>query len=398
MSRCWGALVALVGLAYPANAALIKPTAGFKNDIRAVGSLMNATDGRKLLLSTAAHNSSAGAWPAPGSGEPAGIIHFLFLVTGALPHAGIWKMFFAEAPRNSWRAYVHCKDPDACARSGLPLELPEIRRVATVPSWYCHDLVSPMSQLLSVALSESPANGQGGKVEKFVFVSDSTLPVKPFSEVHKALTATDDSDMCIFPQDQWGTANVDGKYIRLVKHHQWVVLNRQHSELFVKNWKPVDARGVWSVPLKGGTWEGKERNLSPQHFNRAPYSNWCTDEWAFFATIFGAFEPDQWGQKTYTGLGMVSQQSPTGSQVQGRCRTFTYWANDGADFTALGAAIHADPTSKMSCYPKCGQHPAGFDALGDQSLTSLRHSSFLFARKMSPSLWMPNYYGLVLSK
>jgi len=396
------ALAAFLGGPSPAAAVLLKKhewSAAPTQERRGTRG-PNASDVHKPLLSAAAHNSSinttSGVWPSVLA--PYGVVHFLFLVNGALPHAGIWKMFFAEAPRRSWRAYVHCKDPEACKKSGLPLELPEVKMISTVGSWYCHDLVTAMVHMLKTALDESPANGGAGAVEKFVFVSDTTLPVKPFSEVHSALTSTDDSDLCMFPQDQWAWATIDNHYVRLVKHHQWVVLNREHSEIMVKEWKPVDARGVWEVPLKGGSWAAQGRVLSPQHFNRSPNSNWCTDEWAFYATIFGAFEPDASGGRTYPGLGYVSQNAPQGSSPQGRCRTFTYWDNNGADFQALGGQIASDSSSRMSCYPKCWQHPAELQQLSPTSLTYLRNSPFLFARKMSPSLWMPDYYGLVFNQ
>lgn len=338
------------------------------------------------------HNATEGVWPSVLA--PYGVVNFMFMTIGSLPHASIWKMFFAEAPRRSWRAYIHCKDPDACARSGLSLELPEVKQVSTMPSWYCHDLVTAMVHLLKTAIDESPSTGGAGSVEKFVFVSDSTLPIKPFAEVHATLTSTDDSDICIFPQEQWASANIDGHDVKMVKHHQWVVLNREHAEKMVRDWQPVDSRGVWHVPLMGGSWAGKERKLSPQHFNRAPNANWCTDEWAFFTTIFGVFEPFASGSRSYANFGSVSQYLP--GQLQGKCRTFTFWDDGGEEFRSLGGAISADPSSKMSCFPKCWQHPATLEALSDTALGALRRSSFLFARKMSPNLWMPNYYGIVL--
>merc|ERR1719359_2021137 len=97
-------------------------------------------------------------------------------------------------------------------------------------------------------------NAGNGQREKFVFISDSTLPVKPFSYIHNQLCSNDESDFCLFPADQWGSAKVDGHDVLMVKHHQWVVLSRAHAEVMLKDWVPVDYRGVWHVPLKGGSW------------------------------------------------------------------------------------------------------------------------------------------------
>ena len=51
-------------------------------------------------------------------------------------------------------------------------------------SYYCTDLVSPMNQLLSYALSTDL--GPSNTHDKFAFISDSALPAKPFSEIYEA--------------------------------------------------------------------------------------------------------------------------------------------------------------------------------------------------------------------
>merc|ERR1719321_806707 len=112
-----------------------------------------------------------------------------------------------------------------------------------------------MVQLLKFALRDPPMN----KMEKFVFLSDSTLPVKPFGHIYESLSSTSGSDLCVFPSHHWGTAKVGfggipassmfrtGETAYLVKHHQWLVLNREHAQVMVANWKPVDKAGHWDV-------------------------------------------------------------------------------------------------------------------------------------------------------
>merc|ERR1719181_1357715 len=97
-----------------------------------------------------------------------------------------------------------------------------------------------MAQLLKGAL-KLDAGTVGGR-EKFVFLSESTLPIKPFAEIHSSLLLDDKSDFCLFPSDQWGSANIDGSFVKLLKQHQWVVLNRDHARLFVRDWVPVNAK------------------------------------------------------------------------------------------------------------------------------------------------------------
>jgi hypothetical protein len=333
-----------------------------------------------------------------GASKGRGVVHFLFMVNNAMPQASICEMFFADAPKDEYRAFVHCQDTNGCKKSGLLKALPNLQVVKTVPSWYCHDLVTAMVGMLKSALAASPAKVDAS--EKFVFISDSTLPVKPFKEIHSQLTSNGDSDFCLFPADQWASAKIDGHPVSMVKHHQWVTLSRPHAEKIAKEWVPVDYRGVWQVPLRGGSWTGKERHLSPQHFFHPAYSNWCTDEWALFATLFGAVEPQN-GLRSFQGLSgpPLHMWGPTSLSTQGVCRTFSFWGWDnGPEFAALGSRIAGDgQSSKMSCYPKCYQHPASFEYLSDASLQALRQSPFLFARKFQSTMYMPNYYGLVLA-
>jgi len=254
-----------------------------------------------------------------------------------------------------------------------------------------------MASLLKRAL-ELNAGGPGMR-EKFVFVSESTLPAKSFGIIHSTLLQDDDSDFCLFPSNQWGSAQIDGLKVQLVKHHQWVVLNKAHADMFVKEWVPVDSRSVWHVWLRGGSWEGRERYLSPQHFYHPASANWCTDEWAFMATIYGAVEPMH-GIRTLPsfGGGPIYMHGPASLTSQGRCRTFSYWDNYDTASGSLAATIFRDVHgSQMSCYPRCIARPATLHRLSDNSLRALQASPFLFVRKFDASAWMPNYQTIILS-
>jgi hypothetical protein len=338
-------------------------------------------------------NSSHGSNASYGYG----VVHFLFLIGDRLPHSDIWRGFFASAPEGSWKALVHCKDPYGCTRSGVLANNPGFQMVPTVGTWYCHDLVTAMNSLLTAALNMNAA-WQGGR-EKFVFLSESSLPVKPFTQIYTTLLQDDDSDFCIFPSNQWASAHIDGRFTYLVKHHQWMVLARAHAEEFSRKWVPVDSRGVWQVWLKGGSWTGRERYVSPQHFYHPPAANWCTDEYAFLATIFGSVEYTG-ATKDIPGLGgsPLHLSGPQSLRVQGRCRTFSYWDNEEPAFANLAGQIYHDVYgSTISCYPKCWARPATLERVSDASLHALRASPFLFVRKFAEAAWMPNYVSIVLS-
>jgi len=247
-----------------------------------------------------------------------------------------------------------------------------------------------MARLLETAL-ERPDSGSN---EKFVFISDSTIPLKPFSAVHAHLMADGDSDFCLYPSNQWGESRIDGRDLLLLKHHQWMVLNRPHAELFVRRWIPVDSDGVWRV------WLGSEEHdfVPPQAFHRPAISNWCTDEWAFIATIFGAIEAEP-STRTLPGFGggPLHTQGKVSENAQGRCRTFVFWdQRDGPAFADLAKDVHRDPFSQLSCYPRCPSRPASFELLGLSGAKALRRSEFLFARKFGTNVELQNVTRLLL--
>lgn len=357
-----------------------------------------AQNGTVFMPRTATSNSSLGQLLARNSSSQsfgAGVVHFLFMVNDDIPHADIWREFFTSAPAGAWKVFVHCKDPEACKRNGVFANNHGFQQVPTTPTWYCHDLVTAMSKLVSAALATNAAI-MGGR-EKFVFLSESTLPIKPFAEIHSTLLLDDNSDICLFPSDQWGSANIDGSFVKMLKHHQWVVLSRDHAQMFVRDWQPVNARSEWNVHLKTGKWQGGEKKVFPQSFYYPAAANTCTDEWAFMATIFGALETLN-GARYLPGFGggHIDMDALT---TQGRCRTWTYWDNSWDQATtALGSQIANDfYGSRMSCYPKCHARPASLQKLSHSSLHALRRSPFLFARKFIPNMWMPQFYAIVLS-
>merc|ERR1719375_542460 len=98
-----------------------------------------------------------------------------------------------------------------------------------------------MVKLLNSALSEESASPR----DKFVFLSESTLPVKPFRAVYEALTENDDSDFCVSPEDAW--LKQARSHAVLVKHSQWVVLSRAHAGTMVERWR--GDRIMWSLKV-----------------------------------------------------------------------------------------------------------------------------------------------------
>lgn len=345
----------------------------------------------------------AGVEAAPGQASAApDVVHFLFLVDRGLSHAGVWERFFDQAPRGSFRIWVHCTRPGACEADRVTA-LPTATVVPTVPSAYCYDLVTPATQLMRFALAASVA--APGAVEKFVLMSDTSLPVKPFDAVHRALTADDDSDICVAPVSDWRHAHIDGIKVYLAKHSQWVVLNRAHAAMMVERWTPSKTwdrfLGWWSVEVRTGMAGSRARSVPARrfmtHMKAGAYA--CTDEQAVIATLFGALEFSYDGKVALPGLGrpvladgaLAAQElsfSPPASQgMQGRCRTFTVF-QFGQPLGNLTAevmdAIGSDAQSSTAFVDPDASHPLVFKHLGPRLVKALRVSPFLFARKFDP--------------
>jgi len=321
-------------------------------------------------------------------------LHLLFLVENALSFAPFWGAFVNGADPAKWAAYMHCSDSSSCNVDAARTELPGLWHVNTVPSQYCKDVVSPMVQLLQAAVTSSAVNSG----DKFVFISDGELPLKPFDEIYTELVGRAGSDFCINPQRFWSKlpASPPGAGSNptfVVKHSQWVVLSREHADLLVQRWPTVESHLWASVPIYGET---QQRTSNAVDFLYG-HVQLCLDEWAPFATIYGALQGG--GQKELPGLstGSIDLSDRAGSLPgQGRCPTLVAWAEDDA-VGQHPVLEHVWPF--LDCYPRCSSsHPASFTTITDMGLAWLRDSPFLFARKFLPeAVGLEQFQRVVLS-
>lgn len=312
-------------------------------------------------------------------------VYFLVLAVDKVSNLNVWLNFFASAPADEYMALVHCK-LESCK---VGLRDTVMRVVPTVPSYYCTDLVSPMNQLLSEALRADPV---GHPMDKFAFVSDSTLPGKPFAEVYAALTGRHGSGFCIFPSGEWADVRANGVFEVAPKHHQWVTLDRGHAQ---------DALTKWSA----GHLHDFMRRF---HMNSQAYSGMnnsfadsrnfgCLDEFWHMAAIYGPIK-----QAPGTVQAAVILPNFVGGPLQiaasagwqGKCDTFVVWSKylyaaegtTGAQnsFERLHSAL--DPSS----VPHGGndQRPGWWDTISTDGMRAIRWSDFLFVRKFidNPSL------------
>lgn len=311
------------------------------------------------------------------------VLNFLFMSMGKMAHHELWESFFSQSKKGLWRIFLHCASGHSCYSSLRQRNPLQITLVKTVPSSYCHDLVSPMVQLLRSALADSQSVR-----DKFVFLSDSTLPVKPFHIIYHELTQDRSSDLCIVPRIFWPVLPFQDGEASIVKHSQWAVLNKWHAKRMVWRWwsvKRFRAR-YWSIPV----WPDASRSpYTIKDFGKLAQANvpLCSDEWAIFATLYGAVMHRGQAHESLPGF----SKSPlwiagqyTLKQMQGSCRTF--WWHEGVSTDSRFASVAHAVAPFLSCSDNCraqGSHPAEFWAVSDHTLSVLKGSPFLFARKFS---------------
>lgn len=302
-------------------------------------------------------------------------IFFLFLAVDKVSNMGVWQKFFASAPPDQYRVFIHCKLPSCLEAVRGTFFIP----VPTVPSYYCTDLVSPMNQLLGHALNHEP--GSENSMDKFVFVSDSSLPAKPFAQVYQTLATRQGSDFCAFPTNEW--ADIPGSTGGLeiaVKVHQWIVLERVHAVISCITWangKNHDLMQRFQMNQNQYVWSN---NTYADNRNFG-----CLDEFWHMTTLYGTLS-----HVDATRDAMVSLQMFTNAPLkvsasvgwQGACDTFVIWskymhAPGNNPFSQLHTSL--DPAS----IPHGGndQRPGWWDTISTHGIRSIRNSGFLFIRK-----------------
>lgn len=345
-----------------------------------------------------ADNASHAVIGGAGSYPRGPRIYFLFLAVDKVSNMEVWNTFFSRAHPHQYRAYVHCKF-ESCMQQVAGTALVA---VPTVPSYYCTDLVSPMNQLINVALQDG--DGLPNEADKFAFISDSTLPAKPFSFVYGVLAARHGSDFCVFPSNEWADVpNSNGGIDVAVKYHQWITLGRAHAQKSWDLWKT----GHWHHFMPHFRMNQNSSAWATHGFGDS-HNFGCLDEFWHMLAIYGPLQHpgSQHAQDKHLDAfigGPLRMSANAG--WQGECDTFVMWSkyvhHPGSNpFGALYDNL--DPPS----VPHGGNYarPGWWDRISSQGLRAIRQSSFLFVRKFidRPSMadsssFAPAYVNLVLS-
>lgn len=154
---------------------------------------------------------------------------FLFLTTGPIYHENYWQEFFSRDPERH-TVYVHAKSPLPSTSCFKAYELTKTEET----SWA--NTMRAQIALLKEALKD-PLN------EKFIFVSETTIPLQPFEKTYATLMEHPES-MFYFVPNPHVHRNVNSFMLqdrnlqpipekRQYKNSQWVILNRAHAQLMV---------------------------------------------------------------------------------------------------------------------------------------------------------------------
>jgi len=341
------------------------------------------------------------------------VLHFMFELKDKFPHPGIWGQFFDSAQPGTVMAWAHCTNHHSC-KNDYVLELLKVKLIPTTWSIRGADLMTPFVQMIRYALPMTEHLAAAGVTEKFMVISDSTLPVKPFAHVYWDQAASPSSDICISSPDQWAHGIVDGVPTALVKQHQWVSLNRSDASVLAREWLPVTKLKGWNVPLRHARWAGLNRSVPRALFQGGTWYT-ATDEEAVYAFLFGPLVLSRLDDpvlprelfrhrrcSTYVAfphdLEQVAAASPARTAPVGTSSMLQIEAEASASFdhTIITRQLLQDPDAKLTVPPGTW-HPFLMEKLGDRSLHVLRRSPYLFARKFSPCAELANFSEVVFA-
>ncbi len=150
-------------------------------------------------------------------------IAFLFLTVGNIFHEAAWIKYF-EGYQEYYSLYVH-------TASGLDANsffTPTIIQERVQTTWA--NTMKAQIALLKAALKDTHN-------EKFVFLSESTIPLSTFEEAYVKLLRHPYSEFT-YRKNPHGNRRF-GPLSDIYKNSQWIVLNRNHATLMVNDEKYI---------------------------------------------------------------------------------------------------------------------------------------------------------------
>ena len=205
---------------------------------------------------------------APSSSSVGGDqLSILVLIIDDFPHEAVWRQWLAraeESARCRVKFLFHAKYPDKVRSSWVREHLVEW---TFKPNWGSVEITKAMLGLLRRAVAQDP----GRLVGRFVFASESCVPLQPVEEALASIFASEKSWMRPKAKANNGYSQerqfnvLKGKVPLdcIVKADQWVLLNRVHAEGLLQLPSLIHAHSRDEVDGRGrvmqGNVEGRER-------------------------------------------------------------------------------------------------------------------------------------------
>ncbi|GAA0155608.1 transferase [Lithospermum erythrorhizon] len=161
-------------------------------------------------------------------------IAFLFISRNRLPLENVWDAFFQGDKENKFSIFVHSR-PGFLFNKVTTRSMYFLNRQindSVQVDWGEASMIQAERILIQNALID-PSN------ERFIFLSDSCIPLYNFSYTYNYLMSTSQSFVDSFADTKQGRYNpkmhpvIPVQYWR--KGSQWVVLNRKHAEIVMKD-------------------------------------------------------------------------------------------------------------------------------------------------------------------
>jgi len=330
-------------------------------------------------------------------------LFFLFMADSDMPNLDIWHRFFSKVKQGvDYQAFLHCQHRHKCLEAHPDIE-DNFHVIDTVESVWCQDLVTPMNALLAAALDHSGGQhaGSGNENDKFIFLSDTTVPLKTFGFVKNKLLVRDayKSNFCIQPWPKWAWYKAE---TTLAKHSQWSVLSRAHASkalLAAENFKPAKIwRQMTPVRWLGVEWYAPKmwqlRKLAGQITHSAvldviltlfvPAVRGCPDEfWHMAAAVGGLNRKEATTGVLFDELSgePLRMNEEYADSFQGHCDTFAIIDVDSREL-AIGLTGNGTTVSGMNGFLRPHIHAGKFTKLSVETLGALGASEYLFTRKM----------------
>lgn len=170
-------------------------------------------------------------------------ICFLFMVYDRINKPEIWDSFFEFADKSKYSIYVHSKCDIIDERSEILKKYIIDKRYPT--EWGTWSLVEVQNRLLELGLKDQSNS-------KFLFMSDSHVPLHDFDTVYNSIMNNDFSFVDIIGRLTQNNTNTMNDVFNIGKSNmfkmsQWSCLNRKHAEQLLEHENDMKLQSQFSI-------------------------------------------------------------------------------------------------------------------------------------------------------